>query len=250
MKKLILLFFLLIGFSGTAQEASEAFEAANQAYADGNYRQAARQYNEILENGQTSAALHYNLGNAYYKLDQIAPSIFHYEKALQLNPGDEDILNNLEFARNMAIDAIQKGEPKGFLNVFDETTSAFSPEGWGWVGIFCIVVFVIFFLVYYFSNRSTVKRILFISGMFFLLLSISSVIIAVTKQNIRQNSAFAIVFSEEVEVKSEPNVRSSEVFMLHEGAKVKITENFQEWVEIELPNGSQGWIPESEVKRL
>jgi SH3-like domain-containing protein len=82
------------------------------------------------------------------------------------------------------------------------------------------------------------------------LLSISSVIIAVTKQDIRQETAFAIVFAEEVEVKSEPNVRSSEVFMLHAGAKVKITEDFQEWVEIELPNGSSGWIPESELKRL
>ena len=250
MKKLILLFFLAIGFSGTAQEASEAFEAANQAYADGNYRQAARQYNEILENGQTSAALHYNLANAYYKLDEVAPSIFHYEKALQLNPGDEDVQNNLDFARNMAIDAIQQEDPKGILNVFDESTSAFSPAGWSWIAIFCMIVFVIFFLVYYFSNRSMIKRILFISGMFFLLLSISSVIIAVTKQDIRQETAFAIVFAEEVEVKSEPNVRSSEVFMLHAGAKVKITEDFQEWVEIELPNGSSGWIPESELKRL
>ena len=250
MKKLIFLLLLLIGFSGTAQNTSNLFEAANQAYADGNYQQAAAQYNQILEGGETSAALHYNLANAYYKLNEIAQSIYHYEKALQLNPGDEDIQNNLEFANNMAIDAIEQQDPSGFMNIFDSTTSAFSPAGWGWVAIFCMVAFVVFFLVYYFSNRSVVKRILFITGIFFLLLAISSVVIAVIKQNIQQERSFAIIFSEEVEVKNEPNVRASEVFTLHEGAKVKITEDFQEWVEIELPNGNQGWIPASEVKRL
>lgn len=250
MKKLINLLFLLIGFLGTAQIDSELFEAANQAYADGNYRQAAAQYNEILENGNTSAALHYNLGNAHYKLNELAPSIYHFEKALQLEPGDEDIQNNLEFAKNMAIDAIQQEEPKGFLNIFDSSTSAFLPAGWAWVGIFCMVAFVVFFLVYYFSNRSVVKRVSFIGSLIFLLLSVSSVVIAFTKQNLQQENTFAIIFSEEVEVKNEPNVRASEVFRLHEGAKVKVTEDFQEWVEIELPNGNQGWIPRSDLKKL
>lgn len=249
MKKLIFLLALFLGFAGTAQN-SQLFEAANEAYAAGNYEEAVDQYEQILANGETSAALHYNLGNAYYKLDRVAPSIYHYEKALQLKPGDEDIRNNLTFAKTMAIDAIAEEEETGFRGIFDTSTAAFSSSGWGWVAIFCMLAFVVFFLVYYFSSRTTVKRLLFIGAMFFLVLAISSAIVAATKQNLQQESQYAIVFSEEVEIKNEPSPRAEETFRLHEGAKVKIVQDFRDWVEIELPNGSQGWMPKTDLERL
>ncbi len=249
MKKLIFLLALLFSFPGTAQN-SQLFEAGNKAYSAGNYEEAIDQYEEILSNGETSAGLHYNLGNSYYKLDRIAPSIYHYEKALQLNPGDEDIRNNLEFAKNMAIDAIGEEENTGFKGIFDTSTAAFSASGWGWIAIFCMVGFVVFFLVYYFSRKTMVKRLLFIGAMFFLVISISSAVVAATKQNFQQERDYAIIFSEEVEIKTEPSPRAEEAFLLHEGAKVKITEDFQDWVEIELPNGSRGWMPQNDLKRL
>ncbi|MCY2686382.1 SH3 domain-containing protein [Salinimicrobium sp. TH3] len=249
MKKLIFLLALFFGFTAIAQN-SQLFEAGNEAYAAGNYEEAIDQYEEILSNGETSAGLHYNLGNSYYKLDRIAPSIYHYEKALQLNPGDEDIRNNLEFAKNMAIDAIGEEENTGFKGIFDTSTAAFSASGWGWIAIFCMVGFVVFFLVYYFSRKTMVKRLLFIGAMFFLVISISSAVVAATKQNFQQERNYAIIFSEEVEIKTEPSPRAEEAFLLHEGAKVKITEDFQDWVEIELPNGSRGWMLQNDLKRL
>ncbi|MCC8359392.1 tetratricopeptide repeat protein [Salinimicrobium sediminilitoris] len=249
MKKLIFLLALLFSFLGTAQN-SRLFEAGNKAYSAGNYEEAIDQYEKILSNGETSAGLHYNLGNSYYKLDRIAPSIYHYEKALQLNPGDEDIRNNLEFAKNMAIDAIGEEENTGFKGIFDTSTAAFSASGWGWIAIFCMVGFVVFFLVYYFSRKTMVKRLLFIGAMFFLVISISSAVVAATKQNFQQERNYAIIFSEEVEIKTEPSPRAEEAFLLHEGAKVKITEDFQDWVEIELPNGSRGWMLQNDLKRL
>lgn len=249
MKKLIFLLVLCLSLTGTAQN-SQFFEAANKAYAAGNYEEAIDQYEQILQDGQTSAALHYNLGNSYYKLNKVAPSIYHYEKALQLKPGDEDIHNNLSFARNMAIDAIGEEEKTGFRGIFETSTAAFSASGWGWIAIFCMLVFVIFFLVYYFSSKTLVKRLLFIGAMFFFVMAISSAVVAATKQDLRQESNYAIVFSEEVEIKNEPSPRAEEAFLLHEGAKVKIIEDFQDWVEIELPNGSRGWMPQNDLKRL
>jgi tetratricopeptide (TPR) repeat protein len=249
MKKLIFLLALCFSLSATAQN-SQVFEAANKAYAAGNYEEAITQYEQILENGQTSAALHYNLANSYYKLNRVAPSIYHYEKALQLQPGDEDVRNNLNFARNMAIDAIGEEEQTGFRGIFETSTAAFSASGWGWVAIFCMLVFVVFFLVYYFSNKTLVKRLLFIGAMFFLVVAISSAVVAATKQSFNQERNYAIVFSEEVQIKNEPSPRAEDAFLLHEGAKVKITENFQDWVEIELPNGSRGWLEEDNLKRL
>lgn len=249
MKKLIFLLALCFSLSAIAQN-SQVFEAANKAYAAGNYEEAITQYEQIIENGQTSAALHYNLANSYYKLNNVAPSIYHYEKALQLQPGDEDVRNNLNFARNMAIDAIGEEEQAGFRGIFDTSTAAFSASGWGWVAIFCMFVFVVFFLVYYFSNKTLVKRLLFIGAMFFLVMAISSAVVAATKQSFDEESNYAIVFSEEVQIKNEPSPRAEDAFLLHEGAKVKITENFQDWVEIALPNGSRGWLEEDNLKRL
>ncbi|GAB2761721.1 tetratricopeptide repeat protein [Salinimicrobium soli] len=249
MKKLIFILVLLVGFTGFSQN-EELFDKANAAYAAENYERAIDLYDQILENGETSVALHYNLGNAHYKLNHIAPSIYHFEKALQMEPGDEDVKNNLEFARNMAIDALDDPSEVGFGGIFNQSTSALSPSEWGWAAIFCMMLFVVFFLVYYFSRRTIIKRILFISGMFFLVLAITSGVIGALKLNLQDESSFAIIFSEEVMVKSEPNVRSAEVLTLHEGAKVKVTEDFQGWYEIELPNGTQGWVNSKELKLL
>ena len=249
MKKLIFLLGILFSLSGVAQN-SELFEAANNLYSDGDYEEAVAKYEQILEQGETSAELHYNLGNSYYKLSRIAPSIYHYEKALQLDPGNEDARNNLTFAKTMAIDALGEEESGGFWGIFDRSTSVFSAAGWAWLAIICMLIFIVLFLLYYFNRRTMIKRLMFIGSMFFLVLAVSSVVIGFLKQDLQQESNFAIVFSEEVEVKSEPSVRAGEAFLLHEGAKVKITENFQEWVEIELPNGSQGWIQENDLKRL
>ncbi|MFD0977368.1 tetratricopeptide repeat protein [Salinimicrobium gaetbulicola] len=249
MKKLIFIFFLFVAHLGTAQN-EELFERANQAYADANYDEAVQMYTDILENGETSAALHYNLGNAHYKLNNVAPSIYHYEKALLLAPGDKDVTNNLKFARKMAIDAIEEPSEEGFYGIFSSVTSVFSPTTWAWIGIISMLMFVVFFLGYYFSGKVLFKRILFIAGLVFLFLAVSSTVVGLLKQNLLENRSYAIIFAEEVEVKSEPNVRSSEVFLLHEGAKVKVTEDFQGWTEIELPNGSQGWIRSKELKLL
>lgn len=249
MKKLIFILTFLIGFSGIGQN-SALFEEANKAYASGDFQQAVDLYSKILNSGETSAEVHYNLANAHYKLNHIAPSIYHYEKALQLDPGDEDIRNNLNFARNMAIDAIDEGTEEGFSRLFATSTAAFTPSGWGWAAIACMLAFLIFFLFYYFSRRSITKRILFISSMFLLLLAISSALIGFLKIQVQQENSFAIVFAEEVEVRNEPSLRGAEVFTLHEGAKVEITEDFQDWVEIQLPNGSRGWMPKTEIKRL
>jgi tetratricopeptide (TPR) repeat protein len=249
MKQLVYLLLFLIGVSGIAQN-DDVFERGNKAYAAGNYEVAAEAYNQILTDGKASVAVHYNLGNSYYKLNKIAPSIYHFEKALQLEPNDSDVKNNLEFARNMAIDAIEEPDEDGFPQFFITTTALLSPTEWGWVAIFCMTVFAVFFLAYYFSQKTLFKRLFFATGIFFLLLGVTSAVIGTTKQSIQESRSFAIVFSEEIEVKSEPNVRSGEVFTLHEGAKVKLTEDFQDWYEIELPNGSQGWMKKTDLKPL
>lgn len=249
MKKWILLSFLLLGLAGFSQNET-LFEEANSAYQNGNYEEAVSKYESILENGETSAEVYYNLGNAHYKLNHIAPSIYYYERALQLKPGDEDIKNNIEFARNMAIDDIEAVDQSGLKHWLNRTISVFRFSTWAVLGILFSVLFVALFLFYYFSGRPLYKRLLFAGATLSMVLCILSVVFAFQQRSYIQNNEFAIVFSEEAEVRNEPNMRGDSSFELHEGTKARVVEDYQEWSRIELANGAQGWIKTSDLRKL
>ncbi|TBW27060.1 SH3 domain-containing protein [Gramella sp. KN1008] len=249
MRRIFLLAFIFIGFGAFSQN-EELFDEANSAYQSGEYEAAASKYEEILENGETSAELYYNLGNTYYKLNRVAPSIYYYEKALQLKPGDEDIQNNIEFARNMAIDDIEEVEQTGIAEWVNRLISVFSFSTWAILGICFSVLFVILFLFYYFSHRPLYKRILFGSAMMSLLICIISVIFAFQQRSYIEDNQYAIIFSEEAEVREEPNLRGDSSFELHEGTKARVLEDYQEWSRIELANGAQGWIKTDDLRKL
>lgn len=248
MKKLLYL-CMLVGYTAFAQSSS-LFEQANQAYSEGNYEEAIEYYNEILQNGETSVELHYNLGNAHYKLNEVAPSIYHFEKALQLDPSDEDVQNNLHFAQNMAIDEIVEPTPTDFQRWQKSVLELFGVTGWGWVSIIGIFLFSLLFTLYYFSRSSLKKRIYFIGGIIFLFLGIGAIFLGYSKKTFQEEQTHSIVFAEEVVVRSEPNRSSSEVFTLHAGAKVEVLEDFQGWSKVQLPSGAQGWMEQEHIKNL
>lgn len=249
MKKLILLSFMIINFIGFAQN-EELFDEANSAYQSGDYEAALTKYEAILEKGEASAELYFNLGNAHYKMNHVAPSIYYYEKALQLDPADEDIKINIEFARNMAIDDIEEIERTGFSQWYNSLISTFSYATWAIFAIVFSVLFVALFLLYHFSYRSLYKRLYFSGAILFIVLCVVSVLFAFQQRSYIQDNQYAIIFSEEIEVRNEPTLRSEPSFELHEGTKTKVLENYQEWSRIELSNGAQGWVISDEIKRL
>lgn len=248
--KSVLFYFLMLFCIPLMAQNEALFEEANKDYNAGNYQEALENYQQILSNGETSAALYFNLANAHYKLNNIAPSVYYYEKALQLKPNDEDIVNNLEFARNMVIDDIAEVPETGLSKMVNTMISKLSFDGWAWMAIASAVIFAIFFLLYYFSAGTKFKRLFFGVSILFLIVSLGSVGFAYQQQLSIQNSQYAIIFSEEVAVRSEPNLRSDELFLLHEGTKLKVLESFQDWIKLELSNGAQGWITKNEVRFL
>ncbi|CAM4069364.1 tetratricopeptide repeat protein [Gillisia hiemivivida] len=226
------------------------FEKANTAYNAGNYPEAVSRYTEVLKNGEESAELYFNLGNAHYKLNHIAESVYNYEKALLLDPADQTIKNNLEFASNMVLDDIKVVPKSGLSNFITNAISIFSFNGWAWIAILGSAIFSILFLLYYFSIASKWKRVFFTVAITAVVISFISLIFGFYMKNDTQNREFAIVFAEEVPVRNEPNLRGNELFMLHEGTKVQILNTFQDWVQLELANGSTGWMDKSSVKFL
>lgn len=240
--------FLLSTLSMAQNET--LFEQANTLYNDGNYVEAIDRYKSILNNGEHSAALYFNLGNAYYKLNNIAPSIYYYEKALQLAPNDKDILNNIAFARNMTIDEIDTIPEVGFSKFVNNLTNVMSFDAWAKIAVGLVIVFVILFLSYYFSYATLKKRIAFVVSLAAISLACVSLVLAFHKYNLEKNDKPAIVFAKEAQIKSEPNLRSAEAFKLHEGTKVQVLDTVNNWKKIKLADGKTGWIVSDDIKAL
>lgn len=246
MKKLFYLFLLCFQFS----LAQNAFEQGNQYYQKENYEAAISSFESILNAGKQSAEVYFNLGNCYYKLHKVAPSIYNYEKALLLNPDDDEIKTNLEFARKMAVDDIKVIPKVGFNKLLADMTSRYHYDTWAWISIAFGFLFLLFFMGYYFSHQTTLKR-LFFFGMFLWLLAIClSISSGLYERSRAANEKLAIVFAETAPVKSEPKMSSPDTFVLHEGAKVYILESIANWKKVELTDETTGWIEESTIKEL
>jgi len=249
MKKTLYILALLLSSVLIAQN-KQLFEQGNSLYNQGKYSEAINKYGAILDTKNHSAELYYNLANAHYKLNHIAASIYYYEKALLLNPDDADIQNNILFARNMTIDAIDAIPNAGFSEFIKNIANRFSFDTWAIGAIVLVFCFVILFVIYYFSYSTLIKRLTFISSLLILLVFVFSLIFAFHKFNIEKANKPAIVFAQETIVKSDPNLKSDEVFRLHEGTKVQVLEDYDNWQKIKLIDGKTGWVISEDIKRV
>ena len=226
------------------------FSQANELYNKGSYIEAINNYKEIIKNDFHSAELYYNLGNAYYRLDSIASSVYYYEKALQLNPNDREIIDNLELINKTLVDEIDPITIPLIESILNSISNIFYFETWGYISIFFSFLIVALFLSYYFANSSRVKRLTFV------LLCISSIFMLVSLINGNKgynnyiNNEYAVIYSYETDLKTEPNYRSETLFMLHEGTKVQVIEDYNNWIKIRLVNGQIGYIQLIDVKIL
>lgn len=231
-------------------ENTKLFEAANTYYNQGEFELAIENYESIISNGEHSAEVYFNLANSYYKTNNIASSIYYHEKALKLKPDDVDIINNLGFAQNMTIDEIATTPQVGFNRIYNNLVDTLSFDSWSKISVACVLAFVLLFLLYYFSVNTNVKRATFIGSFIAVVFTVFTVFMAFQKYHLDTSFDEAIVFSKSIDIKSEPNSNSNNLFRLHEGTKVKIIDNLSDWNRIELADGQKGWIPAESIKVL
>ncbi|MEP3372414.1 MAG: tetratricopeptide repeat protein [Maribacter dokdonensis] len=248
-KKLVTLIGLFMVLLCTAQN-DQLFEQATDAYNAGDYGKAVSFYNNILDNGKHSSALYYNLGNAYYKQNKIAESIYFYEKALLLSPNDQEIKTNLSYAQNMTIDAIDTMPETGLARLYKNVTGKLTFDQWAYLGVTFMILFVILYILFYYSNYSTRKRFTFIGSLLALFFCIISVLFAYVQRADFDKDQPAIVFAEESTVKAEPNTTSAEVFVIHSGTKVNVLDQLEDWKKIKLTDGKTGWLPQDDIRLL
>lgn len=235
-----LLLFSCIVCGLFAQE--ETIKEAETAYAQNDYNTAIKLYEEVLKVYGASAEIYYNLGNAYYKADRIAPAILNYERALVLDPGDADIRFNLQMARQKTVDKI---EPVGdffllkWLNAIQNMGAA---DSWATFSIVCFLLLIVCLLLFFFSRQIHMKKAGFYLGFIFLILVIVGNIFGANQKDEIINRKNAIVFTPTVTVKSSPDQSGTDLFILHEGTKVSIKGTLGEWHEIESEDGHVGWM--------
>ncbi len=250
MKKQLLIIVLLFGTLVHSQTASSLFSKANGLYKNGNYKEAIALYSKIEEQGLVSADLYYNLGNSYYKLNEVAPSIYYYEKALKLNPAHADALANLTFAKRMTIDAIEE-LPKTFLQRFSKNViEAFSFDTWALIAVIASFFIAILFLLYRFSVSSKKKLFFFNATILSAFVFIVTLFFAFKSESAIQKNRAAIIFAEKTAVKNAPSVNGDDIFELHEGTKVIILDELDSWKKIKIADGKVGWIGASNLKEI
>lgn len=225
-------------------------ENADDEYSKGNYQQAINDYEELLKKN-TSAELYYNLGNAYYRTDNITRAIINYERALLLSPSDDDIRFNLQMARSKTIDKITPRSEMFFITWMRSVVNLLNVDGWAKLSIFSLVLSLILVLTYLFAGNLSARRAGFYGGILFLLVFVLSNVFAFQQKKILENRNTAIIVAPSTTIKKTPSSSASDITVIHEGTKVEIHDNtMKDWKGIRLTDGREGWVQTTTIEKI
>lgn len=243
------LLLAMICFGGTSAKAVTKNNADTE-YQKGNYQQAIRDYEEILKNGE-SAEIYFNLGNAYYRTDNITKAVLNYERARLLSPGDDDINFNLQFARSKTIDKITPQSEMFFVTWYKSLVNFTSVDNWAKTGILCIVMALLLVLLYLFGPQLMLRKIGFFGGLAFFVIFLLSNLFAFQQKQALDNRTGAIIMAPSVNIKKTPAKNSADQFVLHEGTRVDIIDKgMTDWRCIRVGDGREGWIETKAIEEI
>ena len=223
---------------------------ADSAYQQENYTEAITLYEQIAANGNEGAILFYNLGNAYYKSGENAKALLWYERAHKLDPSDEDIQHNIAFVNRKIIDKIDAVPETLFAQWWRKVTDLMSEQQWAVLSI--IGSFLLFLSIgaYLFARSGGLRTTGFVTFWISIIVIVFSVIFANRQKEKATQHTEAIVMDLVVDAKNAPNASGKNLFVIHEGLKVQITNEMNGWVEIRLPNGEKGWIAQNSIEKI
>ncbi len=241
---------LLVAFHAVAQEPEQMASQAAKAYNLKHYPEAIALYEKIIAGGYESSALYYNLGNAYYRNNENTQAIFYYEKALKLAPNNEDIKHNIEVVNSKLSDKVEMVPELFYKRWWIQVINLMNIDTLAILNISLLTLALLLIAVYKAVPGILMRKISFWSGVFLLFFFLLGVTAAAQRNKYLSNQQDAIVFTEMVNIKSSPDENSKDIFVLHEGTKVKLLDVVAGWQEIRIANGSVGWIKTSDIKKI
>lgn len=249
MKKIAFIILFVIPFALFGSTNEELFKSANDAYANKKYADAINLYEQVIDGGFASAELYFNLGNAYYKTDNIAFSILNYERADKLSD-DPDIDHNLGIARLKTIDKVSSVEQIFLINWLDSIRDTQNSSGWSYWTLLLFWIMFAFLALLVFSRKTAIKRLSLLGIVASLILFVGTFYFAYSTHEREYVKEFAILTTPSAYVKSSPDSQSQDLFILHEGVKMEVLDRVGNWNKIRLDNGEIGWIDKSSFRPI
>jgi hypothetical protein len=248
MKKIIFIILtILTGTSSFAQTPDDIYTEANTLYKNQDYSAAVDKYTEIVSTGYQSADLYYNIANCYYKLDELAPAVLFYKRAIKLNPHMDDAIFNLKMAKLKTVDKFDKVPRTFFAKFWTWLANIMTIHQWSIVSVVFAFVGAITFLLFYFVSQSSTKRLSFVISFTSIVIMLVAIVIGHQQQTWENNNKDAVIMAENSYVKVAPNETSGDSFILHEGTEVFIVDQVDDWMRIKLDDGKIGWIHSSDI---
>lgn len=245
-----LLWLLILPLFSMGQDPVTLMKQGNDFYAKANYKEAAGRYRKVLDAGYQSTEVYFNLANAHYKLDEIPLAILNYEKALKLSPGDEEVKLNLQLANLKIADKVEV-VPAFFLSQWWKAfVFLFSLQTLAVFTIACGIFGFALMIAYLFFERKSLKKVSFFSGLALLILGLITFILSGIQSHHFSSQPQAIVMNGTVDAKGSPDSATKTIFVIHAGLKVDIREQRDEWIKVNIPNGTMGWIKLADVQEI
>jgi len=236
------LFLMLCAICAFCQDEASLFSVANDDYQKGNYAAAIQKYQQLVDEGYSSTALHYNLGNSYFKTNALGYAILHYEKGLLHSPKDADLLFNLEKANRKQTDEIIE-IPQFFLTRWWSGLGKIFGSGvWTSLGLILLWSSIAGFCYWLIGAERSMRKKAFIAGIALAVLSFVFIMLGRSNYNHQTKNKYAVIVSKKTAFNVSPDVDSELKFELHEGLKVEVLDQIGESKKIKLPNGDAGWV--------
>jgi len=232
------------------EQAQDLFKQANENYRQGSFDLAVNAYQSIEDSGWVSSELYMNIGNSFYRQNQLAPSIYYFEKAVLLDPNNKQAKSNLVLANRGKIDDINELPQSALQKLDKQYLKVISPDQWAWTSVGLSLFFGLSFLLFHFAIRPSKRRLYFVSSLLSAVLLFMVVLISFKEYDDQQKDRAAIVFADQVEVTNAPTKNAQVDFNLHEGTKVLVLDQVDRWKKISIADGSTGWIPAASIKEL
>ena len=234
---------------GSAQ-AVMTKEAGDEAYVQKRYADAVGIYEGVIKEHGATKQLYYNLGNAYFRQGNKGKAILNYERALKLDPTDEDAKANLDYTNSLIVDEVDEEPELFFVTWWYSLVGMMGVDAWALTAvIFFVVALAGTALCLINRNRAVRKAGLGVAVVSLLVVLLANLAALDMYMRVSDDSA-AIVVKEEVSLMNEPGA-SKVLIKVHEGRKVTITDDsVDKWLEVELEDGTVGWVKGGDIERI
>lgn len=232
------------------QNVDESMKQAGEYYRNSQFDEAIEIYERLLNEGYEGTSLYFNIANSYYRIGKLGEAILNYERALKLSPSDEDVKHNLAFANLSTVDRIQPLPTFFLFEWWESILASLTVNGWTNLAYIIFILLIISVVVYFFAKTIFQQKIILFSGLGILAVFLVILSLLIVKINREENVISGVVIELSATVKTSPDDKSTDAFVIHEGLKVNLEDKLDNWIKIRLADGKVGWVERNAVEKI